>query len=93
MYPPEAPGFVPANPLTALFTEIVTIHTLGPVGVTPRAFAPPGYAPQIQANYNIAAGYLENGNQRQALIELGAIWRCLLLLAPLHRFYHHDGFM
>ncbi len=64
MFPSEAPGFVPANPDIPLFTEKVTIHTLGAVGISPRSFAPPGYAPSIEGNYNTVTGYLENGNQR-----------------------------
>lgn len=64
MFPSEAPGFVPANADTPLFTEKVVIHTLNAAGVVPRSLAPPGYAPSIEGNYNTVTGYLENGNQR-----------------------------
>ena len=68
MYPCQAPGFVCTDPDATLFTEGVTIHTMNAVGVTPRSYAPPGYAAAQDGNYNNVAGYLENGNQRSAII-------------------------
>jgi hypothetical protein len=68
MYPCQAPGFVCPNPDTTLFTEGVVIHTMNPIGVVPRSYAPPGYASAHEGNYNNVAGFLENGNQRSAIV-------------------------
>ena len=64
MYPSQAPGFAGTNPDTPLFSERVTIHTLNAIGVIPKSFAPPGYASGAGDSWNVAAGFLENGNQR-----------------------------
>lgn len=68
MYPSQAPGFVGTNPDSPLFAERVTIHTLNAVGVTPKSFAPPGYEPAAENTWNLAIGFLENGNQRSVYL-------------------------
>ncbi|KAI0319527.1 hypothetical protein OF83DRAFT_1109896 [Amylostereum chailletii] len=70
-FPPMSSGFVSSTPPdTPLTAEPVTITLHKPPGVVYRSFAPPGYdvAPD-PVNFNIATGFLENGNQR--FIEIG----------------------
>ncbi|OCH95904.1 hypothetical protein OBBRIDRAFT_809459 [Obba rivulosa] len=65
LYPFSASGFSSAVPATEpLLTESVTITSSNAVGITPRSYAPPGYDKKDEGDYNTAAGYLENGNQR-----------------------------
>lgn len=64
MYPFEAPGYTPKEaPTETLLKEKLVITAANAPGVVPRSYTPPGYvAPE--SDYNIAAGFLENGNQR-----------------------------
>jgi len=65
LYPSEASGFTSDVAATQpLVTETVTITSANAVGITPRSYAPPGYDRKDDGDYNTAAGYLENGNQR-----------------------------
>lgn len=80
MFPSEATGFVPAAADVPLFTERVIVHTLSAPGVTPRSFAPPGYAQSTEGNYNTVAGYLENGNQRCVRLHLVHMLRLTLVV-------------
>ena len=66
-----APGFVPTTPPDApLAAEPVTITLHKPSGVVFRSFTPPGYdVTPDSTNFNIATGFLENGNQR--FLEIG----------------------
>ncbi|KAI0091104.1 hypothetical protein BDY19DRAFT_1067684 [Irpex rosettiformis] len=82
MYPSQAPGFVGINPDTPLFAERVMIHTLNAVGVIPKSFAPPGYSSAADNNWNVAAGFLENGNQRR-VITIGPSISCQKLTCCL----------
>lgn len=64
MYPFHASGFNPSEaPTEALLSEKLVITSANAPGVVPRSYAPPGYVPP-EGDYNIATGYLENGNQR-----------------------------
>lgn len=93
MFPCVASGYAAASPDAPLFSEPVTIHTLNPVGVVPRSYAPPGYAQAVEGNYNNVAGFLENGNQRSAIMTIRFPWdRARVLTASHCRFYHHGGF-
>lgn len=62
---PQATGFISsATQDETLLTERVNISLFNAPGVQPRSHAPPGYADAAAGDYNITAGYLENGNQR-----------------------------
>lgn len=64
MYPFEASGFTPKEaPTETLFKEKLVITAANALGVVPRSYTPPGYVVP-EGDYNIAAGFLENGNQR-----------------------------
>jgi hypothetical protein len=62
--PPNLAGFIPITaPEDPLLTERVTITMASAPGVIPSSQMPPSYE-VLTENYNVAAGYLENGNQR-----------------------------
>ncbi|KAI0052249.1 hypothetical protein FA95DRAFT_1483827 [Auriscalpium vulgare] len=63
--PPQVSGFVPSVPVAEpLLSERITVALANARGVVPRSHVPPGYAVEIEGNYNVATGFLENGNQR-----------------------------
>ncbi|EIM91107.1 uncharacterized protein STEHIDRAFT_152778 [Stereum hirsutum FP-91666 SS1] len=63
--PPQATGFIPSAPQDEpLLAERVNISLSNAPGVQPRSHAPPGYTDPMVGDYNVTAGYLENGNQR-----------------------------
>jgi hypothetical protein len=63
--PPQVPGFVSATgPDEPLLTQRVTITMVSAPGVVPVSQVPPGYEIPTEGNYNVATGFLENGNQR-----------------------------
>lgn len=65
LHPPQVSGFsCKVSAGEALLTEQVVIASAEAVGVLSRPFAPPGYVPPDDADYNNSVGYLENGNQR-----------------------------
>lgn len=65
LLPPQVPGFTPAAaPEEPLLTERITVTMAGAPGITPISQIPPGYEVQTEGNYNVATGFLENGNQR-----------------------------
>ncbi|THH15557.1 hypothetical protein EW146_g4933 [Bondarzewia mesenterica] len=64
-FPPRVAGFVPSTPTDEpMIAEHVTITLASAPGVLMRSYAPPGYSDETEIDYNIAAGFLENGNQR-----------------------------
>ncbi|KAH9986499.1 hypothetical protein BJV77DRAFT_1080464 [Russula vinacea] len=63
--PPQVDGFVPLTaPEDPLLTESVTITMASAPGVIPSSQMPPSYEVLNEGNYNVTAGFLENGNQR-----------------------------
>ncbi|TFY77721.1 hypothetical protein EWM64_g6292 [Hericium alpestre] len=65
LLPPRISGFSPStHPNEALVSQRVTITSSNAPGIIPVSHAPPGYADDIDADYNIATGFLENGDQR-----------------------------
>jgi len=44
--------------------ERIIVTMANAPGITPTSQTPPGYEVQIGGNYNVATGFLENGNQR-----------------------------
>ena len=44
--------------------EHITITRANAPGITPVSQTPPGYEVEAEGDYSIAAGLLENGNQR-----------------------------
>ncbi|KAI0303667.1 hypothetical protein B0F90DRAFT_1892715 [Multifurca ochricompacta] len=65
LLPPQVPGFTPATePEDPLLIQRITITMAGAPGVTPSSQIPPGYEVAFEGNYNVATGFLENGNQR-----------------------------
>lgn len=65
LLPPQASGFsCKGSASEALLTEQAVIASAEAMGVLSRRFAPPGYVPPDDTDYNNSVGYLENGNQR-----------------------------
>jgi hypothetical protein len=59
------PGFAPAiAPEDPLVIERVTITLTNAPGVIPCSQIPPGYEFPADEDFNVATGFLENGNQR-----------------------------
>jgi len=57
-------GFVLTAPEDSLLTQNVTITMASAPGVVPSSQMPPGYDVQMEGDYNVTTGFLENGNQR-----------------------------
>ncbi|KAI0067293.1 hypothetical protein BV25DRAFT_1795158 [Artomyces pyxidatus] len=64
MLAPQIPGFVPTNASEPILFERITVTLAGAPGVVARSHVPPGYVAPVEADYNVATGFLENGNQR-----------------------------
>lgn len=65
LLPPRIAGFVPSMDANEhLISERVTITLASAPGIRMRSYAPPGYVQETEIDYNVSAGYLENGNQR-----------------------------
>ncbi|KAI0258402.1 hypothetical protein BC834DRAFT_975183 [Gloeopeniophorella convolvens] len=66
LLPPQVQGFAPAAGADAhLLSVRVAVTLTGAPGVpVPRSHIPPGYEVPPEGNYNVATGFLENGNQR-----------------------------
>ena len=59
------PGFTSTTPPEEpLLMEHITVTLANAPGITPASQIPPGYEVHIEGNYNVATGFLENGNQR-----------------------------
>ncbi|KAI9439829.1 hypothetical protein H4582DRAFT_2215878 [Lactarius indigo] len=65
LLPPQVPGFTPTTALDdPLLMERITVTLASAPGITPTSQIPPGYEASTEGNYNVATGFLENGNQR-----------------------------
>ncbi|KAH9003146.1 hypothetical protein EDB86DRAFT_2799637 [Lactarius hatsudake] len=65
LLPPQVPGFTPTTaPDEPLLMERITVTLANAPGIIPTSQIPPGYEAQTEGNYNVATGFLENGNQR-----------------------------
>ncbi|KAH9052919.1 hypothetical protein EDB83DRAFT_2542899 [Lactarius deliciosus] len=65
LLPPQVPGFTPMTTTDEpLLMERITVTLANAPGIIPTSQIPPGYEAPAEGNYNVAAGFLENGNQR-----------------------------
>ncbi|KAH9168854.1 hypothetical protein EDB89DRAFT_2115250 [Lactarius sanguifluus] len=65
LLPPQVPGFTPTTaPDGPLLMERITVTLANAPGIIPTSQIPPGYEAPTEGNYNVATGFLENGNQR-----------------------------
>ncbi|KAA1477188.1 hypothetical protein DENSPDRAFT_808294 [Dentipellis sp. KUC8613] len=70
---PRVSGFAVQNarPGDALMSQRVTITLSNAPGIIPVSRAPPGYGDEAEGDYNVATGFLENGDQRFLSHRLG----------------------
>ncbi|KAH9063997.1 hypothetical protein EDB87DRAFT_1557455 [Lactarius vividus] len=65
LLPPQVPGFTSTTaPDKPLLMERITVTLANAPGIFPTSQIPPGYEVPTEGDYNVATGFLENGNQR-----------------------------
>lgn len=65
LLPPQVSGFTSTTASEEpLLVERIMVTMANAPGITPISQIPPGYEVETEGDYNVAAGLLENGNQR-----------------------------
>ena len=62
--------------------EHITITRANAPGIAPVSQTPPGYEVEAEGDNSIAAGLLENGNQRFMVVTQPGSGRCLCVPLP-----------